>query len=65
MSDDGEYEFLYTVIAADLPGLKLALGAYPSDDILRVLATRFSGDQARDLEAVLCSRVVPVAFYRW
>jgi len=65
VSDDGEYEFFYTVLAADLPALKRALGANPSDDILRVLATRFSGDQARDLEAVFSSRAVPVAFHRW
>ena len=53
------------MLAADIPSLLQALDADPSGDILHVLATRFSGEQARDLEAVLCSRVVPVAFYRW
>ena len=65
VSDDGEYEFFYKVLAADIPTLLQALDADPADGILHVLATRFSGDQARDLEAVLGAGVVPVAFQRW
>ena len=53
VSDDGEYEFFYTVLAADIPAL------------MRVLGADHAGDRARDLETVLRSRVVPVAFFRW
>ena len=63
VSDDGEYEFFYTVLAADVPALMRELGADRTDDVLDVLETSYAGDRARDLERVLRSGAVPVSFY--
>jgi hypothetical protein len=63
VAHDGEYEFFYTVQAADIPALLRALGAHADADVLRVLEASYAGDQARDLERVLRSGVVPVGFH--
>lgn len=58
-----EYEWTRTVGRADLPALLASLGATPGEDVLDVLARRFSGDDAAGLDAALERSGVPVA--RW
>jgi hypothetical protein len=59
----GEYEWAYTVKAADLPALKNALAA-DGDDLLAMLSTRCTGRQAdRTLRDLLDSNAVPYGFW--
>ena len=58
-----EYEWSRTVSRADLPALLGSLEAEPGEDILDVLARRYSGDAAAGLDGALDRSGVPVA--RW
>jgi len=52
-----EYEWCWTVRAADLPRLEAALGG--ADDVIGALGERFSGDAAAGLGAFLKENGIP------
>lgn len=56
-----EYEWTWTIRAANVPALLGALGA--GDDVLTALGRRFSGDRAADLYGFLEDHGVP--FEAW
>ena len=51
-----EYEWTWTVKAADVPKLKRALGG---GHVLKALKRRFSGSAARDLKPFLVAHAIP------
>jgi hypothetical protein len=65
VSDDGEYEWVRTVAAADVPALLRLLGAPPGADVLDVLEARFTGPAACELERLLRSGAVPSRLWTW
>src|SRR5262245_57335367 len=56
-----EYEWAWTIKAADLPRLAAALGS--DSNLLDALKTRFSGDAAGELESFLKKHEIPCAFW--
>lgn len=55
-----EYEWARTVRRPHVPTLLAALGGPPGEDILVVLARRFSGDAAAGLDQAIAAAGVPV-----
>ena len=62
---DGEYEWLQTIRAEHLPQLLRLLGADPTDDILDVLAERWTGERCGDLEGILRESDIPIDRFVW
>jgi hypothetical protein len=62
---DGEYEWVRTVAAADLPALLRLLGAPPGADVLDVLEARFTGPASYDLERILRESGIPSSLWSW
>lgn len=60
----GEYEWAYTVKAADLPALMNALGGTGDDDLLTLLSARCTGREAdRQLRRLLDQHDIPFGFW--
>lgn len=60
----GEYEWAYTIKAADLPALMDALGGSDGDDLLTLLATHCTGREAdRRLRELLGQNNIPYGFW--
>lgn len=51
--DDGEYEWFRTIPAAEVPRLIALLGGQEGDDILDLLARRYTGRASYDLEGLI------------
>ena len=49
VSGDGEYEYSYTIAAADIPRLLPLLGGRPGDDVLEILKQKWSGEKSYKL----------------
>jgi hypothetical protein len=56
-----EYEWVWTIEAADLPRLAAALGA--DSNLLDALKARFSGDAAAEIGSFLKEHEIPNAFW--
>lgn len=65
VSDDGEYEWFTAYAAADIPAMVLLLDGEPGDDILDVLASRWTGDRAGELERRLRESGIPMTRSVW
>ena len=65
VSDDGEYEWVRTVAAADLPRLPELIGAAAEEDLLDVLAERFTGDASYELERLIRESDLPSRIWTW
>ncbi|WP_142392578.1 hypothetical protein [Mycobacterium sp. 3519A] len=62
ISSDGEYEYFYTIAAANVPALVAALGGEPGTDVIDMLAQRYSGDASYQLEREIRSSGVDYRF---
>jgi hypothetical protein len=58
-----EYEWDVVVRAANLPRAVVALGGAPGDDVLALLAQRYSGFEASNIEQRLDEAGVPSEFW--
>lgn len=65
VSDDGEYEWFETIVAADVPRLVALLGGQPGDDVLDLLERDWTGLKAYDLERLLRQSDIPVQRTIW
>ena len=63
VSDDGEYEWFQTIAKTDVPRLVELLGGAPGDDILEILATRYTGEMSYELERLLRQSGISVEFF--
>jgi hypothetical protein len=63
VSRDGEYEWFSTVAAEHLPRLVALLGGAPETDLLELLAERYVGDGAAELECLLRESDIPVELF--
>lgn len=59
VSPDGEYEWFTTVRREDVADLVAALGGRAEEDVLDLLAERFSGEDSYELERVVRESGVP------
>lgn len=55
ISSDGEYEYFYTIAAADVPALVTALGGEPGSDVLELLVQRWSDEASYGLGGAIRS----------
>jgi hypothetical protein len=60
VSDDGEYEWFTTYAPEDVPKVVALLGGAPGDDVLDLLAARYTGAASYELEAKLRASGLPV-----
>ena len=60
VSDDGEYEWYETINVEHLGRLVELLGGQPEDDVLAVLADRYTGGGSYELEALLRASEIPM-----
>lgn len=65
VSEDGEYEWFQTIRKSDLPRLLELLGAGVDDDILDVLADRWSEEKSYELELLLRESDIEVERLVW
>ena len=65
VSGDGEYEWFQTISASAVPRLLGLLAAPPEADVLDVLADRWSGSHAGELERVLRQSDIKVERAVW
>lgn len=65
MSDDGEYEWGYSVAPENVPTLVVALGGLPGEDIIDVLERCWSGRNVGGLESAIRASGVPYAFWSY
>jgi hypothetical protein len=67
MSDEREYEWSHTFPPSSLPLLLSALGGTEGDDLLDLLAGRYTGQNSYGLEAVIrdTRATVPRRFWSW
>ena len=65
MSDDGEYEWGYTVAAENVPALLIALGGEPANDVIDLLEQRWSGGNVGGLESTIRASGVPYEFWSY
>ena len=65
VSNDGEYEWLETISAGDLPRLLVLLGAPPDAVILDVLEQQWTGAKAYDLEKLIRESDIRVQRFVW
>lgn len=63
VSPDGEYEWVITVAAGDLPRLAEHLGGSSGEDILDVLERSWCGERAAEAERLIMDDTVPHAFW--
>ena len=59
VSGDGEYEWSTVYTAADVPAIVALLDGAPGDDLLDLLATRWTGPRAGELERRLRESAIP------
>jgi hypothetical protein len=64
VSDDGEYEWYQVISAADVPRLKLLLGAEEGTGILEILSA-WTGERSYELERRLRESSIPVRRHVW
>ncbi len=64
-SDDGEYEYFKTIDAEYIPQVIALLGGKPGDDILELLAQRWSGERSFELERLLSESGIPIQVSVW
>lgn len=62
---DGEYEWHYAVAADDVPALVVALGGRPGEDVLEMLAARYSGAESYGLGDALRASGIRYEFACW
>lgn len=60
VSDDGEYEWLITIAAADVPQVIGLLDGNPGDEILDLLERNSTGNRSYELERRLRESRVPI-----
>jgi hypothetical protein len=65
VSDDGEYEYFYTIPAEDIPALVKVLGGKVGDNVLDVIKKKWSGKKSYDLGELLDKSQVRVKFSTW
>jgi hypothetical protein len=67
MSDEHEYEWSHTFPTSSLPLLLSALGGTDGEDLLDLLASRYTGQNSYELEAVIRDTrdTVPRRFWSW
>lgn len=65
VSADGEYEYFKTVAAADVPRLVELAGGEPGENVLKLLARRWSGPASFELERTLRESGIPVELRVW
>jgi len=65
VSSDGEYEWSTRVKAEHLPRLMELLGGESDGDLLGLLAERYTGEAAGELERVLRESGIPVERFVW
>jgi hypothetical protein len=65
VSNDGEYEWLEKISAADLPRLLTLLGAPSNAMILDVLEQRWTGSSSYDLERLIRESDIRVERFVW
>jgi hypothetical protein len=65
VSDDGEYEWVERVSAADLPRLVELLGGLPGPDILDLLEERYRGPASYDFTQLLYHSDISVERHVW
>ena len=63
VSPSGEYEWFKTIRAEHLPQLVELLGGEPGTDVLDLLAERYTGADAAELERVLRESGLPVELF--
>ncbi len=65
VSPDGEYEYVTTIAAVDVPRFVELAGGTPGHDVLRLLADRWSGPASFELERMLRASDIPVELQVW
>ena len=65
VSSDGEYEWIRTIRAGDIPALMSLLGASPDADVLDVLRDQWSGTASYELERLIRHGNVPSELSVW
>jgi hypothetical protein len=63
VSSDGEYEWFQTYRALDVPRVVALLGGALGDNVLDLLAERWTGARSYDLEKLLRDSDIPVKTY--
>ncbi|MEZ5090873.1 MAG: hypothetical protein R2719_14915, partial [Micropruina sp.] len=65
VSPDGEYEYVMTIAAADVPRFVELAGGTPGHNVLQLLADRWSGPASFELERMLRASDIPVKRHIW
>lgn len=65
VSPDGEYEYVMTIAAADVPRFVELAGGTPGHNVLQLLADRWSGPASFELERMLRASDIPVELQIW
>lgn len=65
VSVDGEYEYFKTVAAADVPRLVELAGGEPGENVLKLLARRWSAPGSFELERMLRESDIAVEVRVW
>lgn len=65
VSPDGEYEYVTTIAAVDVPRFVELAGGTPGHDVLRLLADRWSGPASFELERMLRASDISVELQVW
>lgn len=65
VSSDGEYEWSQAIAAVDLAAVVALLDGQTGDDVLDLLATRWTGARSYELERRLRESVIPIERWSW